>query len=120
MLVVKASNGGAGTDVVETAVVDRPKLRRFQVSQGHPSPFGATTRDGGVNFAVYSANAVSVTLCLITLSDLEEVIMNSIENLLPISHTVVIICYENLFVAAKIPKYCFLVAVHLCFSFTLN
>ncbi|KAH0993546.1 hypothetical protein GBA52_005029 [Prunus armeniaca] len=72
VLVVKASNGGAGTDVVETAVVDRPKLRRFQVSQGHPSPFGATTRDGGVNFAVYSANAVSVTLCLITLSDLEE------------------------------------------------
>lgn len=69
--------GGAGTDVAETAVVDRPpKVRRFQVSQGHPAPFGATTGNGGVNFAVNSGNAVFVTLCLITLSDLEQVISN--------------------------------------------
>nr|XP_028952341.1 isoamylase 1, chloroplastic-like isoform X2 [Malus domestica] len=70
-LVAKASNGGAGTEVAENTVVDRPKLQPFQVSQGHPSALGATARDGGVNFAVYSGNAVSVTLCLITLSDLE-------------------------------------------------
>ncbi|CAN6587112.1 unnamed protein product [Malus baccata var. baccata] len=70
-LVAKASNGGVGTEVAENTVVDRPKLQPFQVSQGHPSPLGATARDGGVNFAVYSGNAVSVTLCLITLSDLE-------------------------------------------------
>lgn len=66
---VKASDGG----VVDTAVVERPKLRRFQVSEGHPSPFGATPRDGGVNFAVYAGNAVSATLCLMTVADLEEV-----------------------------------------------
>jgi isoamylase len=48
-------------------------LRKFQVFEGHPSPFGATVRDGGVNFAIFSANAVSATLCLISLSDLPEV-----------------------------------------------
>lgn len=67
--------GGAGTtaEAVETAVVERsPKLRRFQVSEGRPSPFGATPRDGGVNFAVYAGNAVSATLCLITPADLEQ------------------------------------------------
>ncbi|XP_061991707.1 isoamylase 1, chloroplastic [Rosa rugosa] len=66
---VKASDGGAA---VVTAVAERPKLRRFQVSEGHPTPFGATPRDGGVNFAVYAGNAVSATLCLITLADLEQ------------------------------------------------
>ncbi|PRQ37040.1 putative isoamylase [Rosa chinensis] len=66
---VKASDGGAAVD---TAVAERPKLRRFQVSEGHPTPFGATLRDGGVNFAVYAGNAVSATLCLITLADLEQ------------------------------------------------
>ncbi|KAL6191840.1 hypothetical protein ACLB2K_038229 [Fragaria x ananassa] len=73
---VKAGDGGgAGTtaEAVETAVVERsPKLRRFQVSEGRPSPFGATPRDGGVNFAVYAGNAVSATLCLITPADLEQ------------------------------------------------
>ena len=54
-------------------MVDGPKLGRFEVSQGCPAPLGATLRDGGVNFAVYSGNAVSATLCLISLSDLEEV-----------------------------------------------
>lgn len=67
--VVSARDGG----VVDTAVAERPKLRRFQVSEGHPSPFGATPRDGGVNFAVYAGNAVSATLCLMTVADLEEV-----------------------------------------------
>lgn len=87
---VKASNGGAETELSETAVVvDRPKLHRFQVSDGYPSPFGATARDGGVNFAVYSGNAVSVTLCLIALSDLEEV-NHKVNILLPISRAAVI------------------------------
>ncbi|XP_050375350.1 isoamylase 1, chloroplastic isoform X2 [Argentina anserina] len=76
---VKASDGGgggaAGTTTTTTeapAVERRPKLRRFHVSEGRPSPFGATPRDGGVNFAVYAGNAVSATLCLITPADLEQ------------------------------------------------
>ncbi|XWS73291.1 hypothetical protein CRYUN_Cryun02cG0115600 [Craigia yunnanensis] len=73
-MVVKArGGGGGGAAEAETAVVEKPKLiKRFQVSEGHPAPFGATLRDGGVNFAIYSANAVSATLCLITLSDLHQ------------------------------------------------
>ncbi|XP_011017749.1 PREDICTED: isoamylase 1, chloroplastic-like isoform X4 [Populus euphratica] len=65
----------AARDGVDTAVVveeEGPKLRKFQVFEGHPVPFGATVRDGGVNFAIFSANAVSATLCLISLSDLPE------------------------------------------------
>ncbi|KAJ6857585.1 isoamylase 1 [Populus alba x Populus x berolinensis] len=65
----------AARDGVDTAVVveeEGPKLRKFQVFEGHPAPFGATVRDGGVNFAIFSANAVSATLCLISLSDLPE------------------------------------------------
>lgn len=60
----------------DTAVVVEkppPKTRRFKVFPGRPMPFGATLRDGGVNFAVYSGNATSVSLCLIRLLDLPEV-----------------------------------------------
>ncbi|XP_048330331.2 isoamylase 1, chloroplastic isoform X2 [Ziziphus jujuba] len=72
-LVVKAKDGGGGAELDSAAlVVDTPKLRGFQVLKGNPTPFGATAREGGVNFAVYSGNAVSATLCLFTLSDLEE------------------------------------------------
>ncbi|KAJ0090582.1 hypothetical protein Patl1_14074 [Pistacia atlantica] len=56
---------------LETAVIEKPK-RRFKVSQGNPTPFGATARDGGVTFCIFSSNAVSVTLCLITLYDSQE------------------------------------------------
>ncbi|KAL6560935.1 Iron-sulfur assembly protein 1 [Orobanche hederae] len=59
----------------ETAlVVEKPsvKQRRFEVFSGHPTPFGATARDGGVNFAVFSSNASLTALCLISLSDLPE------------------------------------------------
>ncbi|XP_059634490.1 isoamylase 1, chloroplastic [Cornus florida] len=63
-LVVNARDGGA--------VVEKPKLRRFRVFEGYPAPFGATALDGGVNFAIYSTNAVSATLCLMTISDIEE------------------------------------------------
>ncbi|XVF19054.1 hypothetical protein REPUB_Repub11eG0077200 [Reevesia pubescens] len=76
-MVVRARGGGGGggggaATEPETLVVEKPKLKKFQVSEGHPAPFGATLRDNGVNFAIYSANAVSATLCLITLSDLHQ------------------------------------------------
>ncbi len=34
------------------------------VRPGHPRPFGAQALDGGVNFAVFSRNALAMTLCL--------------------------------------------------------
>ncbi|KAK6247987.1 hypothetical protein QUC31_019552 [Theobroma cacao] len=76
-MVVKARGGGGGgarrgAAEADTAVVEKPKIKRFQLSEGHPGPFGATLLDGGVNFAIYSANAVSATLCLITFSDLQQ------------------------------------------------
>ncbi|KAJ6673192.1 GLYCOGEN DEBRANCHING ENZYME [Salix viminalis] len=67
---IKAARDGVDTAVVEEE--EGPKLRKFLVFEGHPAPFGATVRDGGVNFAIFSANAVSATLCLISLSDLHE------------------------------------------------
>ena len=36
----------------------------FHVSEGRPWPLGATVVDGGVNFALFSANATHVELCL--------------------------------------------------------
>ncbi|KAL6985018.1 Iron-sulfur assembly protein 1 [Sarracenia purpurea var. burkii] len=69
-LVVYASEGGA--EVETTVVVEKPKLRQFQVFSGSPAPFGATARDGGVNFAVYSGSAAAATLCLMSFSDLFE------------------------------------------------
>lgn len=69
LLVVNAIDGGAE---VETVVVEKPILRRFELFEGLPVPFGAMARDGGVNFAIHSTNAVSATLCLISLSDLQE------------------------------------------------
>ncbi|XP_010505692.1 PREDICTED: isoamylase 1, chloroplastic-like [Camelina sativa] len=62
------------SEAENVAVVEKPlKSERFFVSDGLPSPFGATVRaDGGVNFSVYSANSVSATICLISLSDLRQ------------------------------------------------
>ena len=54
-------------------MVEKPKSRQFQAFDGFPASFGATARDGGINFAVFSSNAVSATLCLMNLSDLHEV-----------------------------------------------
>ncbi|XP_058732183.1 isoamylase 1, chloroplastic isoform X3 [Vicia villosa] len=58
---------------VETEIavvkIDKPQ---FEVSRGFPSPFGATAQEDGVNFAVYSLNAQSATLCLFTLSDFKN------------------------------------------------
>jgi hypothetical protein len=69
----RASGGAAESDTSTAVVTGKPESGRFQVSQGYPMPFGATARDGGVNFAIYSANAVSAVLCLISLSDLQDV-----------------------------------------------
>ncbi|KAJ7973702.1 isoamylase 1, chloroplastic [Quillaja saponaria] len=70
-LIVNARDGGVAE--AETAVVlGKPKSTRFQISKGYATPFGATARDGGVNFAIYSGNATSATLCLISLSDLQD------------------------------------------------
>ncbi|EYU25738.1 hypothetical protein ABFS82_10G072400 [Erythranthe guttata] len=65
----------SGRGDAETAVVVEkppPKPPSFEVFSGNPMPFGATPGDGGVNFSVVSSNASSATLCLITLSDLQE------------------------------------------------
>lgn len=71
LLIAKAREGRA--EVETTVVIEKSKARRrFEVSEGFPAPFGATLRDGGVNFAICSANAVSATLCLISLSDLQK------------------------------------------------
>jgi hypothetical protein len=75
---------GNGASAAETAVVEIQKLQ-FQVSNGYPYPFGATVQEDGVNFAIYSLNALSATLCLFTLSDFKNVnssflIFNSITN----------------------------------------
>ncbi|KAK6944677.1 Glycoside hydrolase, family 13, N-terminal [Dillenia turbinata] len=71
--VVNASAGDRGVELPVVEVdKEKPKRRRFQAFQGYPTPFGATPSDGGVNFAIFSGNAISATLCLITLSDLEK------------------------------------------------
>ena len=65
---------GGGAEVnTAVAVTEKPISERFEVYRGSPTPFGATAHDGGVNFAIFSANAVSATLCFISLSDLHEV-----------------------------------------------
>ncbi|KAK7852139.1 isoamylase 1 [Quercus suber] len=48
------------------------ETERFEVHRGSPTPFGATAHDGVVNFAIFYANAVSATLCLISLFDLHD------------------------------------------------
>ncbi|CAL0313302.1 unnamed protein product [Lupinus luteus] len=72
---IKTKILASGNEIhTETVVmVEKSQLEScFQVSRGYPSPFGATIRDGGVNFAIYSLNALSATLCLITLSDFQD------------------------------------------------
>lgn len=77
---------GGSTDTA--VVVEKPpsELRPFEVFDGSPMPFGATARDGGVNFAIASANATSATLCLISVDDLpekrvnEQIMLNPLTN----------------------------------------
>ncbi|KAK9697543.1 hypothetical protein RND81_08G044200 [Saponaria officinalis] len=85
-LVVNARNSST-TDVDATAVLHKPpKSVRFEVFSGNTTPFGATAVDGGVNFAIFSGNSVSASLCLITVSDLhqnrvtEEIILDPLTN----------------------------------------
>ncbi|KAI4352719.1 hypothetical protein L6164_006941 [Bauhinia variegata] len=63
---------GVGGIEAETVLAEKSQSGHFEVSRGYPTPFGATVRDGGVNFAIYSGNAISATLCLISLSDLQD------------------------------------------------
>ncbi|MEE4659833.1 MAG: glycogen debranching protein GlgX [Halieaceae bacterium] len=41
-----------------------PEVNTLKLTTGDPSVLGATCRDGGVNFALYSAHAEAVDLCL--------------------------------------------------------
>lgn len=73
-LSLSAKDTARTSEPENVAVVEKPPLsKRFLVSDGLPSPFGATVRDNGVNFSVYSSNSVSATICLISLSDLRQV-----------------------------------------------
>ncbi|CAN6452621.1 unnamed protein product [Victoria cruziana] len=76
-VILTATSDGVQTEAEaggdsRTIVIDRPKLKTFEVLAGSPFPFGATGRDGGVNFAIISGGATSVTLCLISMTDLKE------------------------------------------------
>lgn len=42
------------------------------ISRGRAHPFGATATDNGVNFAIHSAAATSISLCLFTQSDMQR------------------------------------------------
>ena len=72
----RESGGGVvgGGAEVGTAMAVKEKLKSewFKVYRGSSMPFGATAHDGDVNFAIFFANAVSTTLCLISLSDLDD------------------------------------------------
>ncbi|CAI9099136.1 OLC1v1035913C4 [Oldenlandia corymbosa var. corymbosa] len=74
VLVINAAGGGDGGVETATETVEKPtaKPRAFEVFDGYPLPFGATARDGGVNFSIVSGNATSATLCLISRNDLPE------------------------------------------------
>ena len=41
----------------------------YKIQRGKPFPLGATWRDGGVNFAIFSENATQVVLCLFDVGD---------------------------------------------------
>src|SRR3954467_8751258 len=45
-------------------VVTAPLFRRSPIAEGMPFPLGATWDGLGVNFALFSANATKVELCL--------------------------------------------------------
>jgi isoamylase len=51
----------------------RRRARRFRVTEGLPDPLGATWDGLGVNFALFSANATKVELCLFDASGKREV-----------------------------------------------
>ena len=60
---------------VEEKTVEREGYGLFKKqSRGSPFPFGATFKENGVNFAIHSSAATSVSLCLFTPSDLQLVL----------------------------------------------
>ncbi|CAA6671175.1 unnamed protein product [Spirodela intermedia] len=63
--------GMGAAEVVENVTVEGAPSRGFIVSDGFPEPFGATVRDGGVNFAIFSSGATSASLCLFSSEDLK-------------------------------------------------
>lgn len=71
--VLLAVQGRGAAEVAETVAVEDVPSRGFIVSNGLPEPFGATVRDGGVNFAIFSSGATSASLCLFSLADLQVV-----------------------------------------------
>ncbi len=48
--------------------------RDFEISRGHPLPLGSSQMRGGINFAVYSKNATSVTLVLYVPGDTKPIV----------------------------------------------
>jgi glycogen operon protein len=46
----------------------------FAVLRGYPLPFGATQRDGGINFAVFSRHATGMTLVLFPPGETEPLV----------------------------------------------
>lgn len=71
--VIRNAGSSGGVAEVQRPVADEPRSVRVEVRAGKPMPFGATARDGGVNFAIFSSGAWSATLCLFTLEDLRAV-----------------------------------------------
>src|SRR5947209_9824821 len=53
--------------------VASPLLRGSRISEGRPFPLGATWTGLGVNFALFSANATKVELCLFDDSGEQEI-----------------------------------------------
>jgi len=56
----------------QTAKTTTPEPQLYEVSSGRSYPLGATVHDHGVNFALFSANAEKVELCLFDSSGKKE------------------------------------------------
>lgn len=55
----------------------------FSIKPGYSSPYGAYEHDGGINFALFSKNAIEVTLCLFqphSQTIIAEIALNPYEN----------------------------------------
>jgi isoamylase len=57
--------------VIDT-LMPAPSLHRRRVQEGRPFPLGATWDGLGVNFALFSANATKVELCLFEIEGNQE------------------------------------------------
>ena len=68
---VLGQNGAVDLDVVpQSQPAESPKS--FELREGSPFPRGATWDGKGVNFALFSANATRVELCLFDEEGIEE------------------------------------------------